>query len=48
MLKSQLAMESNWSILMAAAVISITPVLAFFIATQKYIVKGITLSGLKY
>jgi multiple sugar transport system permease protein len=48
MLKSQLAMESNWSTLMAAAVISITPVLIFFIVTQKYIVKGITLSGLKY
>ena len=48
MLKAQLAMESNWSLLMAAAVISIVPVLAFFIAAQKQVVRGITLSGLKY
>jgi multiple sugar transport system permease protein len=48
MLKAQLVMDSDWSLLMTAAVISTVPVLAFFIAAQKQVVRGITLSGLKY
>jgi multiple sugar transport system permease protein len=48
MLKAQLVMDSDWSLLMTAVVISTAPVLAFFIAAQKQVVRGITLSGLKY
>lgn len=48
MLKAQLVMGRQWSMLMTASVISIAPVLAFFVAAQKQVVRGITLSGLKY
>ncbi len=47
MLKSQLAMEVDWSLLMAATVISILPVLIFYAFTQKQIIQGITMTGMK-
>lgn len=47
MLRSEVSMSGNWSILMAATVITIVPVLIFLLITQKYIIKGISLTGLK-
>jgi len=47
MLRTQLIMEVDWGLLMAATVISILPVLIFYMFTQKQIIKGITLTGLK-
>lgn len=47
MLKNELAMSAEWSMLMAATVITVLPVLIFLIITQKYIIKGISLTGLK-
>lgn len=47
MLKNELAMSAEWSMLMAATVVTVLPVLAFLIITQKYIIKGISLTGLK-
>jgi len=39
--------STNWSLLMAAATIGIIPSFIIFILGQKYLIKGITLSGLK-
>lgn len=39
--------QTEWNYLMAAATISIIPVIALFLAGQKYFVEGITLSGIK-
>jgi len=39
--------SSNFGMLMAAAVIATTPVLIVFLLFQKYIIKGIALTGLK-
>jgi ABC-type glycerol-3-phosphate transport system permease component len=47
MLKSELNMSGSWGLLMSATVISIIPVLAFLLVTQKHIIKGISLTGLK-
>ena len=47
MLKTELHMAGSWGLLMAATVITIIPVLVFLIMAQKYIVKGISLTGLK-
>lgn len=47
MLRTQLAMDVDWSLLMAATVISILPVLIFYIFTQKQIIRGITMTGMK-
>lgn len=47
MLRTQLIMEVDWGLLMAATVISILPVLIFYVFAQKQIIKGITLTGLK-
>lgn len=49
MLRTQLvsAGDSNWSLLMTATVISIMPVLVFYLFTQKQIIRGITMTGLK-
>lgn len=47
MLKNELAMSTEWSMLMAATVITVLPVLLFLIIAQKYIIKGISISGLK-
>ncbi len=47
MLRTQLIMEVDWGLLMAATMISILPVLIFYMFTQKQIIKGITLTGLK-
>ncbi|MBN2050899.1 MAG: carbohydrate ABC transporter permease [Spirochaetales bacterium] len=47
MLRSEVSMSGNWSLLMAATVITIVPVLIFLLLTQKYIIKGISLTGLK-
>lgn len=48
MLKDQLHMVGDWSTLMAGTVIAVIPVLIFFIFTQKYLIKGISISGMKY
>jgi len=48
MLKDQLHMAGDWSTLMAGTVISTIPILIFFIFTQKNLIKGFSLSGLKY
>lgn len=37
----------NWSLLMAAALIFVTPVIIFFVFFQRYFVEGISTSGLK-
>jgi multiple sugar transport system permease protein len=49
MLRTQLVSsgDSNWSLLMTATVISILPVLVFYLFTQKQIIRGITMTGLK-
>lgn len=47
MLKNEMAMSTEWSMLMAATVITVLPVLLFLIIAQKYIIEGISLSGLK-
>jgi multiple sugar transport system permease protein len=47
MLRTMLLMEVDWGLLMAATVISILPVLIFYAFTQKQIIKGITMTGLK-
>jgi len=39
--------STNWSLLMAAAVMGILPSFAIFVLGQKYLIKGITLSGIK-
>lgn len=38
---------TNWPLQMTAAVIVLVPALAFFLALQRYFVKGIVLSGIK-
>jgi ABC-type glycerol-3-phosphate transport system permease component len=49
MLRTQLvsAGDADWSLLMASTVISIVPVLLFYLFTQKQIIRGITMTGLK-
>jgi multiple sugar transport system permease protein len=49
MLRTQLvsAGDADWSLLMSATVISIVPVLIFYLFAQKQIVRGITMTGLK-
>jgi multiple sugar transport system permease protein len=47
MLKSEINMSGSWGLLMAATVISVIPVLVFLLVTQKHIIKGISLTGLK-
>jgi multiple sugar transport system permease protein len=49
MLRTQLvsAGDANWGLLMAVTVISIIPVLVFYLFTQKQIIRGITMTGLK-
>ena len=37
----------EWELLMAGAVISVLPILIFYILAQRYFVRGITLSGIK-
>ncbi len=39
--------ETNWNVLMAGTLISIFPILFVYIFTQKYIIKGMTHTGLK-
>jgi multiple sugar transport system permease protein len=39
--------STNWSLLMAAAVMGIIPSFAIFVLGQKYLIKGITFSGIK-
>jgi len=48
MLKDQLHMMGDWSTLMAATVLATIPILIFFIITQKHLIRGFSLSGLKY
>jgi multiple sugar transport system permease protein len=38
---------TNWPLQMAAAVVVLVPVLAVFLALQRYFVRGVTLGGLK-
>jgi len=47
MLRTQLIQEVNWGLLMAATFISVLPVLVFYAFTQKQIIRGITMTGLK-
>jgi multiple sugar transport system permease protein len=47
MLRAQMVMEVNWGLMMSATVISVLPVLIFYIFTQKQIIQGITLTGMK-
>lgn len=37
----------NWPLQMAAAVVVVTPVLAFFLVMQRFFVRGVVMSGLK-
>jgi multiple sugar transport system permease protein len=41
------AMKTPWHLVMAAAVVSILPILVIFVLGQKYYVRGIVTSGLK-
>ncbi|MCR4876761.1 MAG: hypothetical protein K5922_06290 [Clostridiales bacterium] len=36
-----------YTLIMAGSVISLAPVVALFLFTQKYLIEGITMSGLK-
>jgi len=38
---------TDWNLMMAGVVISVIPVLAVYLFAQKYLIQGITLSGLK-
>jgi len=38
---------TDWGLLMAGALLSVLPILAIYIAAQKYFIRGITLSGIK-
>lgn len=38
---------SSWGVIMAATVILVLPSVAIFVSTQKYLVKGITMGGVK-
>jgi multiple sugar transport system permease protein len=38
---------TNWPFQMAAAVVVLLPILLLFLATQRYFIDGISLSGLK-
>lgn len=46
MLRTELG--TNWSILMAATLVATLPVILLYLVAQKQIVRGITLTGLKY
>jgi multiple sugar transport system permease protein len=48
MLKDQLHMMGDWSTLMAGTVLAALPILIFFIIVQKHLIRGFSLSGLKY
>jgi multiple sugar transport system permease protein len=39
--------QASWSLLMAASVTSIVPILVIFFFTQRTFIEGITLTGLK-
>lgn len=39
--------SSNWPFQMAAAVVAVTPLIILFFLTQKYFIRGITMTGLK-
>jgi multiple sugar transport system permease protein len=39
--------DANWAVLMAGAVIAALPMLALFLCAQRFIIEGITLTGLK-
>jgi len=47
MLPTEMVFAGAWGLLMAATVISIVPVLIFYLFTQKQIIRGITMTGLK-
>lgn len=47
MLHTEMVFAGDWGLLMAATVISIVPVLLFYLFTQKQIIRGITMTGLK-
>ena len=40
-------LAGQWTILMAATVLSIIPILVLFLIAQRYFVRGVVLSGLK-
>jgi ABC-type glycerol-3-phosphate transport system permease component len=44
---SQAYAGTRWSLQMTAAVIVLVPVLIFFLAMQRFFVRGVVLSGLK-
>ena len=37
----------DWSLIMAASTIAVIPVLAVYLFAQKYIIEGITITGMK-
>ena len=39
--------STNWSLIMAASTISVLPVLVVYLFGQKYIIEGITITGMK-
>jgi multiple sugar transport system permease protein len=45
--QAMVAMKTPWHLVMAAAVVSILPILVIFVLGQKYYVQGIVTSGLK-
>lgn len=47
MLRSEVTMTGNWGMLMAASAVTIVPILIFLVVAQKFIIKGISLTGLK-
>lgn len=38
---------TDWNVLMAGSVLSVIPIVAFYLLTQRYVIQGVALSGLK-
>jgi multiple sugar transport system permease protein len=43
----QMPQETLWGPMMAAAIVTIIPILILFISAQKYFVSGLTIGGVK-
>ena len=39
--------ETAWNLVMAGATVSVIPILIVYVVAQRYVVRGVTLSGIK-
>jgi len=39
--------QTEWNLVMAGATVAVIPILVVYLAAQKYVIRGVTLSGLK-